>query len=429
VALLAGLASLFFHDLADFSLETLGVALPAAVALGLLSRRLSSVSVPGWAYHLVGVVAGLGVVAASLAYERTVVPAQLAVVPSAAATDPRPAAARALRYAPADYVIPSNVGASLEGRGQCRDAMPWLTSATALNPSAPEPHLLLARCLRAGGRAELARQETLLAIALGDPRGYDEAIQSQPVLADLLRSVPATPDHLLALAERLARPRPADAATVLRSVLDEYLDDRALLPLARAELALKQPAVALELARRAQAVRAPAREAWYLAYVARVEQGDVEGGIEELKAGVARFPGSSQLLGPLVERALSFQRYGEARRLTEEIGPSSAGEAAWKYLLLARVYAAQGRFAEAMQEDRAAAAAMPEWPAPLLQLANHAINANHYADAVAALEQACPMPGHDAGACARLLTRARELEAADEAAARQRSLDRLVEPR
>ncbi|MFT3913268.1 MAG: hypothetical protein QM704_04000 [Anaeromyxobacteraceae bacterium] len=115
--------------------------------------------------------------------------------------------------------------------------------------------------------------------------------------------------------------------------------------------------------------------------------------------------------------------------MAEEIAPGSSGEASGKYLLLARVYAAQGRFAEALQEDRAAAAAMPDSATPLLQLATHAQSAGHFGDAVAALEQACPLPGVDRAGCERQLLRARELEKADEEAARQKAIDRLVEPR
>ncbi|MFT3913267.1 MAG: O-antigen ligase family protein [Anaeromyxobacteraceae bacterium] len=282
VALLAGLAALFVHDLADFSLETLGVGIPAAAALGLLSRKVPSYRVPPWAFHLVGVVALAGALTASVAYSRIVAPAQAAVLPGAAAPDPRVAGARALWYAPSDYVVAANVGASLEAQGHCAQAMPWLSSATFLDPSAPEPHLLLARCLKAGGKLELARQETVLTIALGDPRGYQEAIETWAELADLVRAVPATPDHLLALGERLGFSRPDDAAHVLRTVLDEYLDDRALLPLAQVELMRKQPDAALELARRAQRSRTPSKEAWRLAYSALVTQGNADGADEEL---------------------------------------------------------------------------------------------------------------------------------------------------
>ena len=54
--------------------------------------------------------------------------------------------------------------------------MPWLTRAMALNPTAPEPHQYVARCLAASGQGALARREYRLAVLYGSHAADGSAV-------------------------------------------------------------------------------------------------------------------------------------------------------------------------------------------------------------------------------------------------------------
>ncbi len=130
-------------------------------------------------------------------------------------------------------------------------AMPWLTRAMALNPTAPEPHQYAARCLAAEGQGALARREYRLAMLYGSPGALAEAAGRSEDVDELLQVAPDTGDGLIGLGYLLlSRQRPHDAALVFRRALEGSLDTRAMTPLAGALLAAGELEEALELARR-----------------------------------------------------------------------------------------------------------------------------------------------------------------------------------
>lgn len=419
VGLLAGTAALAAQNLFDFSLEILGVALPFAIAMGLLARGQRAVPVRPWvmrgALVLAAVVAAVGLAVAN-AHGREVDPARVAAAEGGAAT--AEAAREAARWHPADWVPHATAGVRLASEGRCGEAMPWLLRAMALDPSAPNPHLSAARCL-AGRNDAAAKREYRLAISYGSP-ALAEAAGKYPALDDLFDVAPGTPDGVLSLGHVLAGARPKDAEVAYRRVLDGFSDERALLPLARVRAAQGDHEEALALARRHSA-RVPGDPAgWTVAAAALLSLDREDDAHAEISRGLAALPGSPALVGFLAERAMAARRWSEAKRLSDEIAPRTPAEIAGKHLLAARALAGQGRIAEALERARSAAAAQPDAGWTLLAVAGYASQAGRFDEAVSALRQAGALPGVAAGAYDRRIA---ELEAA-KAAELERALER-----
>jgi tetratricopeptide (TPR) repeat protein len=419
LGLLAGTAGLAAQNAVDFSLELLGVAIPFAAAMGLLARGRRAFAVPRWALR-VGVGVALAVSVGALAVARSH-GGERDPQSVAAATNPDAtvAAARAaLRWHPADWVLHAEPGVRLGAVGRCREGLPWLLRAMTLDPGAPEPHLATARCL-AGRNDVAARREYRLAIAYGT-NAYAEAVQRYPALADLLEIAPGTPDGLLALGNALAGERPADAEQVYRRDLDEFSDDRALLPLASARSAQDDPEGALGYARRHWAVFPGDPAGWNVAARALLKLGREDEARAEIQRGLAAIPGSPQLVGFLAERAMAARRWSEALRLADEVAPRSPAEIAGKQFLMAQALSGQGRVGEALERARSAAAVLPGELGLLLAVAEYAARAGRYDDAVTALRHAATLRGASGdGYAARIA----EIEAAQNAE-RQRTLMR-----
>jgi Flp pilus assembly protein TadD len=268
-----------------------------------------------------------------------------------------------------------------------------------LNPTAAEPHRFAARCLAAAGRDSLARQEYRLAFLFGDREALKEAARRYSTLDELLTIVPDTPAGLGALSSLLlGMKRPTDAAEVLRRSWDEFRSLDALRSLSSVALQLGELEEALALARRLREQQPLDPASYLVASSALARVGRAEEARAELEQGVSRIPGSPPIVAALAEQALAARRFSEAARLAETMAARTAPEIASKRLFLARVFWAQGRMAEAIQEARSARDAVPNDAGPLLALASYCSQAGRYDEAIAAVERARSLPGARPGA-------------------------------
>jgi Flp pilus assembly protein TadD len=415
IGLLAATAAVAIHDGADFSLELLGVAVPFAVAMGLLAREVRWLRVPraallAAAALLAGLAGGGLLLNRTHPTERDEQP--IVAAPDAASAD---AAARAaVAWHPADFLPQAVAGARWVAARRCREAFPWLLRAMTLNPTAAEPHRLLAGCFASAGQPQLARREYRLALAYGDASALGAATASFPALADLLEIVADTPDALFGLAQTLAGSRKPDAVVVFRRLLETFADDRAELPLARLLLEIGDPAAALEVARRRTRSSLAEPEAYCLAAAALDKLGRGADALAELERGLASDPGASAIISALADRSYLAKRYSESSRLASQMAIRNPAEAAARDLLIARALAAQGRYSEAIERTRAAAAARPDWPAPLESLASLCRTAHRYGDAIAALEAARTLSPDRAASYERELATIRAEQTAQE---------------
>ncbi len=288
-----------------------------------------------------------------------------------------------------------------------------------LYPSASAPHLGAARCL-AGRDDRAARREYRLAVLFGSP-ALGEAAALFPALDDLFEVAPETPDGLLALGALLEHVRPQDASVAFRRGLDEYGDDRAVLPLARLRARLDDLEEALALARRHSARFKLDPAGYEVAASALFRLGREEDAHAELERGLAAAPGSPVLLRVLAERAMASRRWSEARRIANEIAPRNAAEVAEKHLLAARAVMGQGRVPEAIDLVRSAQAAQPGRADVLMTLAALCEQVGRLDDALDAVRRAAALPGASPAAYA---PRIAALEAA-----RTERLQRALESR
>lgn len=395
VGLLAGTAAVAAQNLVDFSLEFSGVGVPFMVSLGLLTRGEGWLRLR-WRWLAGGTAAVLLVAAAGAAFWRAHPTEEeaLAVGRAPSAAEAEVLASEALRWHRADYVPAATAGARWVLEGRCAPAMPWLTRAMALNPTAPEPHQYAARCLAAAGQGALARREYRLALLYGSPTALLEAAGRFPAVEELLQVAPDTADGLLALGHLLlSRQRPADAALVFRRAVEGALDARALVPLAGALLSAGELEEALLVARR-RTVEAPLDpQGWSVAAAVLAAEGyDDEAGAA-LEQGLSFSPGSPALVEALVYRSLAARHPAEAKRLAESMAARSPAEQARKALLVAAAFSAQGRYSEAVERARSAVTALPEAPWPHMALAAYCQQAGRIDDAIAAVERASSLPG------------------------------------
>ena len=397
VGLLAATAAVAIHDLADFSLEIPGVAIPFFACLGALGdgtrtfrlRRTWLVGAAATAGVVALVGASFGAVHARRAVEAASIPADEAI-----------AAARAdLRWHPADFLPHAVAGAALAAAHRCPEAVPWLERAMLLDPTDATAHRIMGRCLWSAGQPALAGREYRLALAYGEPETLEEIIPRYPVLQELLQAVPDTPEDRFRLGlALLGSHRPEDAAEVFQHLLDEDFDERTVLPLARARLASRDYGRALALARSVIETH-PNREAYLLAYYSLIGLDEESSASQVLREGAQAFPGDPEILAVLVQLAIQAHHYVEAKRLGEQIVPRSAPEAASRELLVAHALAAGGRIPEAIQRAEAAAASVPDAAEPLMVLAGLLGAVGRYDAAIDALERAASLPGVDVARC------------------------------
>jgi len=408
---LAGVAGVAAHDLFDFSLELNSIAIPFLMVLAIGAREGPVVRLPRWSVQALAVTA-LGVAAIGFAVH---IPhradAQAAAVASAATADEaRSAAALSLDWHPADWVPPAIVGTRLVDEGRCHEGIEWLNRAMVLNPTAPQPHRAVARCLAASGQAAAARREYRLAFSYGDAAALQEARDAFPEPGALLQIAPDTPAGLMA-AGAVLRDRPEEAAAAFQRAWDAFRIPAALAGLARATSAMGDANGALLLAQQLQR-EVPAEPSGYLvAAEALVKLEQEREAVQVLEDGVSRLPRQADLLLALGSRHYAARRYSQAKLVFERIVAREGWEVARKRSAIASTLEAQGRYSEALQEARTASASLPGAPGPLLAIARIAEQAGLHDVAIDALERAAALPTAIPGAHDEQLKRLRAAKA------------------
>lgn len=431
VGLLAGTAAVAAQGLVDFSLEFVGVGVPFAVAMGLLSRGAWPVRLR-WPWQ----VAGAGVVLATALGGMLLWRAHPTegdankVTEAATPEDAAQLAEEALRWHPADYLPAARAGARWVEADRCSKAMPWLMRAMQLNPTAPEPHQLAARCLAAAGQGPAARREYRLAGVFGSPTALEEAAGRFDQISALMEVVPDDADGLLRLGEFLSNAgRPEDAVVALRRALDEHQDTRALAPLARALVLAGEPEEGLAVARRRIQETPDDPEGWRFAANAQVALEQEEEARATLEEGLKRRPGSPRLVEALTYRLLAARRPAEARRVAEGMTAQTPFELALRELLIASSLAAQGRTSEALDRAQSASGYYPDSPWPLSAVSSYAQAAGRMDEAIAAVERAAALPGQGAAAQEAYRKRIAELQTLKAQAPERRLRDELKQGR
>jgi tetratricopeptide (TPR) repeat protein len=397
IGALAGAAGVAAQNLVDFSFELLGVALPFAIVMGLASSAMPRFRIgraPG--LTLLGcltVLAVTGTVLHARAPDDDIGGRVAAAVTTSEAT----AIARdALVWRPVDWVPPAAVGVRLVAAGKCSEGLPWLIRAMKRNPTAPEPHRYAARCLAAGGKSSLAKQEFRLAFLYGDGDALREAFARYPAPGDLIEIAPQTPEGLRAAAELLAD-RPEEARAVWQRAWESFLDPEALAGLARASLLLGDDAHALRHARELEERKPQVATGWILAASALDAAGDPSAARSELEAGLARNPNDDHLLANLGQRLILERRPSQARALFEKMAGRDDASLARKKVLIAWSLAAQGRVHEALTIAQDAASTDRASRSALESVAAYAADAGRLDLAVDALERAERLPGTKPG--------------------------------
>ena len=425
IGLLAGTGAVAGQNVVDFSFETLGVAIPFAAAIGLLWRD-------GWSWEPSNRVrsaifgfagaAGAAGLALWLAHPTDVDAAKVAAARDAATADA--AAREALRWHPGDWLPTATAGGRWVHAGRCGPAMPWLVEAMRRNPTQPEPHLHVARCLASAGQDAVARREYRLAFLFGRGDALAEAAGWWADVESLRAIVPDSGDGLLALGALLVeRNRPEDAAAVFRAALEEHLDGRALLPLASALAATGDLDGALALARRRELESPLDPQGWRTAAGVLARQGRASDAVHEIEQGLARVPGSPPLVEVLVQHSFREHRFAEGKRLAEGMAARSRSELVQRELLVAEALEAQGRLGEAIDRARTASGYLPESTGPLDVLSRYCEQAGRYDDAIAVARRGAALAG--AGR-QPWIERVARLEAAKAAAADRRGREALL---
>lgn len=289
--------TLGLHDLADFSLEFLGVALPASalLAIGVTHRRgaprLPARAILGGA----AIAAALG--SASFLGARADLRRDGQALLEAENLDRR-ALLDVLRRHPADY-FPRLVAAtkSLEA-GHPGEALAWAGQAMRLYPALAAPHAVAARALERMGAFAQAGTEWKLALERGQDNAGDRlsALFRLGLLPaeDLPRFAPSDPARALRLARRLFNLQQTGLALALLDHLDEISQARSLDRLIlRARIAERRrdPQALLALGIEIEAIEGSAGHQGLLFQVsALVQAGDEPAARDRLAAGLRRAP-------------------------------------------------------------------------------------------------------------------------------------------
>jgi O-antigen ligase len=233
-----GVLAVLVHELADFGLEMPGVALPTAMALGLVAGRaqVSANQNEKTPMRLRWPVAGvaLGAWSVLLFYGLWAVPRtadadaeRAAQLVKTRAPDAAAELARMIRRHPSDYYfeLQSVRQAMMTGSD---DVLRHVNRALQLYPQSPHPHLLAAHYLARVGRRSQAAIEYRLAVERGHAFNHAEAVQVAGP-RDVERAVPQRPEELLKLASVLvAEGRVREAETISNRAVGLATDQKPL---------------------------------------------------------------------------------------------------------------------------------------------------------------------------------------------------------
>jgi len=379
VGLVCGLLFLGLHNLVDFNLEFLGVGIPAAIALGLLSRpsRAAPLPAPPRALRL-ALLAGvpvLALLALPLALDdRGPVSLsrlqQLSRQPGVARDQLLRAAHEALDAQPAEYLVPL-----LTARGMMTDDRPraefppgevarWLNLVAFLNPTAPGGHLLTARLLWATGHREQALSEYRRALRDGARLVplIGELLRRDVPLAGLQRVLPPRKEVLQVLAGQLVdHGRWQDADEVFRSLL-RFPSTRKTAAAHRASLARqhRSPELALVRARDLVAIAPEAGGSHHFLGLALARLGQTGEALRAFERATSLAPRRDEAWADRLELLARLGDWDAIGLVLEEFKPysSRSGRAAGLYHSWeGRIALHHDNLAQAIQAYDAAAAA------------------------------------------------------------------------
>ncbi len=325
-----GVLAVIVHELADFGLEVLGVAFPAALALGLCAGRLqmsrsaaqSDQPRPGLRFPVL--VGGLGVWAVLLAlgvWAAPRFPETEARRAHALSSTPGNEARAQLRQMvlrhPAEYYFEllSARQAVVSGNAE---ALRHVNRALRLYPESALAHVLAAHQLARAGLRKQAAMEYRLAVERGHSFDYAELVRLVGP-ENVFRAVPQRPEHLMNLANasmQAGRHREADVASARATELAEGAESARI---RRMQIALEsgQPEfvrkAALELRR-----IAVTGQGFELSAEGLARTGDLATARITLQQGLASQPGDG---GAVVRAARMLAKHGDldvARGLLSE---------------------------------------------------------------------------------------------------------------
>ncbi|RMG18859.1 MAG: hypothetical protein D6729_06295 [Deltaproteobacteria bacterium] len=381
VGVLAGLAALAVHEMADFATSFGGVAVPAAVALGSVfpfrdrtGRRWARLGVR-WA-AAGSVVLSLACGGALLAARGRLLDDDVERVRRALEARPvvGPEILEVVARRPTDHVVALLVAAALEAQDP-KAAFRWVGRAMYLAPTDPQAHALAAELLARAGAKTQAQLEYRLAVKWGAPAATVVARAARWFRApeDLLAAVPETEAH--AVVAHLTRTgRLEEALAVGQRLLAGRPGDAKLLHWT-AEAALRAgDADALQRLAEARVQVDPEAPRGYLhLFQARRAAGDLDGALAALRAGLARRPGDPELSLALARALLRDRKDPRAALATLEQMPLSrqTGIRVQAQVLRGQALQALGRSKEAGDAFRTAVRLAPDALGPRLRLGDH----------------------------------------------------------
>jgi hypothetical protein len=326
-------AGVLFHDLGDFSLELLGVAVPTALVLGVVAGQLVSVArrngtrgqrIGPRTWVPVSVAAALALVAAAHEAGHTL-DADYAAVSAAAERGTLDANAlrAALARHPADDFLELVAARSL-AKDHPAEALHYLNRAMRRHPANWQAHRLAARVLLSLGRPPQAALEYRLALQSGMRLDLTEL--TGLLAGHVVDAVPQSPERLIELSRSLyviGHVAEADGAAQ-RAV--ELADPRVPVLMERAKLALEAHAVAsLPSAAHALVAEANSPEAYALAARAFAAGGAPDDGNRAIERGLHAFPGNGALALSGAELSIASGDLARARAILSRLGKSSVG--------------------------------------------------------------------------------------------------------
>ena len=375
LGLWVGLFSLGLQNLADFSLELGGVALPAVVALALLLSGQARDApeprpariLPAWAL-LACLAAVLPVAALALVRSspdwRVETDRFAKLAPFLDGDGAAEAAGPVLARHPASYLVPLAVADRYLHDRMPGAALIWANRAMYFRHDLPAGHLIAATSLAELGRRDQALLEarTYFQLASGNLTALKSVARFYPAVDDLRSAVDDSGPGLESLAEFLvARGRLGDAARVAELAVVASPEDPGIHCRAAGVLiAAGQVDEAEAEAERAIAL-APDQSSGFLALEnARATAGDLEGAEAALAEGLRVHPPQDDLVLALVKLQLSTGHAEQAEASLHQLGPQvSEGQRAQLFALQGAIYAREGRTVKAEEAYRNASRLAP----------------------------------------------------------------------
>jgi tetratricopeptide (TPR) repeat protein len=365
------LAALGLHNLVDFNLQVLGVALPAAVLLASLGGPLrppgrQRSGTPRWApargqklWWAAGTAALLLLTAATAGSVVWSEEQDLQRLNALLTASPRNAIGSAaeplLRRHPSDHLLPLTVARHLAQTGEPRQAMRWINRAMFLAPQSSYPHRLAARILwRLGARQQALLEYRLACEARISETGHigGEVLARGATLEELSRLAGEVSGVRLRLAQMLiARGAPALVLKVLGPV-DTLGTPREVGLAGSAMLRMGDRAGAHKVLKRLHQLPGGSKEYWWLRIQLAQDEGGDEAALREIDRATEAIGTTTRLLGERARRELALRRWSEAAASAESLlrHASSGRIRARGHSLLAQAFMGRNERALAIRE-------------------------------------------------------------------------------